>query len=689
MRWKDKVVTFLCAAFLQVTTMTNTKFKDKVNSSALKDGEFVKITDCSKPVFLRAGLNATVYCNATVILDCNVNGKKLNLTTWFSMGEKLAGGEDGRLVINVFDGGDGMYTCISQKNDTNISTTTFIKHKAPRVPTIHGDTKSLIFTADFKIFPVIVGSNVTAYGKCLLKIVCNVSGDPRPFIMWSKSGGKIERKFIRGENLLLPRNVASSGRYICKAVNAFGFAELTSDIRFVEPIPPNILASKEIKTAVHGEDNVGLTIGDDVTTIAGTDVLIRCSTRGKPMPKLSWLYNGRPCIHCVPNQKMNSYEFPLNKRAIQSNQSGNYTCVATNAFGASSVSSHVEVIEPMIPYINSSSEDLVVYDMSFPILKMIGGSITTIVGCSFILQCQFRGVPRPKITWKKGNLRMVSSKRINFFENRVEVRGSMMSDTGWYSCTASNGAGTVTRSTFVKLLVPTKPRISVTKFYKPFLANDKPTPLHIGVGINLVIMAYRELTLYCRARGFPPPVVSWEKNGFPLQYNENVVVSRGGSKLVFRRLLPSQSGNYTCIASNAAGEDRRKTELTSLAPYKAKLIIKKSVSQSFQLSPPNGNIRSSLQQEQSYLSVQSTVTLECIAKKSYPEVRFQWFKDNRLERRRTIEVPNKSKLVLQNVTKSDEGLYKCVAKNYLERHEKTIRIILRGASGSFFITLAV
>lgn len=129
--------------------------------------------------------------------------------------------------------------------------------------------------------------------------------------------------------------------------------------------------------------------------------------------------------------------------------------------------------------------------------------------------------------------------------------------------------------------------------------------------------------------------------------------------------------------------------LFTLAPYKAKLIIKKSVSQSFQLSPPNGDIRSSLQQEQSYLSVQSTVTLECIAKKSYPEVRFQWFKDNRLERRRTIEVPNKSKLVLQNVTKSDEGLYKCVAKNYLERHEKTIRIILRGASGSFFITLAV
>lgn len=104
------------------------------------------------------------------------------------------------------------------------------------------------------------------------------------------------------------------------------------------------MASKEIKTAVHGENNVALTIGDDVTTIAGTDVLIKCSTRGKPMPKLSWLYNGRPCIHCVPNQKMNSYEFPLTKRAIQSNQSGNYTCVATNAFGATSVSSHVEVI---------------------------------------------------------------------------------------------------------------------------------------------------------------------------------------------------------------------------------------------------------------------------------------------------------------------------------------------------------
>ena len=62
------------------------------------------------------------------------------------------------------------------------------------------------------------------------------------------------------------------------------------------------------------------------------------------------------------------------------------------------------------------------------------------------------GIPSPEVTWKKDNLPIFSSKRIKVSEKRVEVLGTMMSDTGWYSCIASNGVGTAKGSTFVQLL---------------------------------------------------------------------------------------------------------------------------------------------------------------------------------------------------------------------------------------------
>ena len=90
--------------------------------------------------------------------------------------------------------------------------------------------------------------------------------------------------------------------------------------------------------------------------------------------------------------------------------------------------------------------------MSIPIAKQIGGSLQSIVGASFYLECNVGGIPSPEVTWKKDNLPIFSSKRIKVSEKRVDVLGTMMSDTGWYSCIASNGVGTVKGSTFVQLL---------------------------------------------------------------------------------------------------------------------------------------------------------------------------------------------------------------------------------------------
>ena len=103
----------------------------------------------------------------------------------------------------------------------------------PRKPQIFSDFKDEVFTANYKILPVTVGSNITAYGKSLIKLVCNASGIPRPVIEWSKENGKIERKYVKGDYLLLPHNVALSGRYVCTAKNVASETQLESHIQLI------------------------------------------------------------------------------------------------------------------------------------------------------------------------------------------------------------------------------------------------------------------------------------------------------------------------------------------------------------------------------------------------------------------------------------------------------------------------
>lgn len=90
-----------------------------------------------------------------------------------------------------------------------------------------------MFTDNYEILLATVGSNVTVYGKSLLMLVCNVSGSPRPYVEWSKENGQIDRKYINEDNLLLPHNVALSGKYLCKAKNIAGQKQLASHIKFV------------------------------------------------------------------------------------------------------------------------------------------------------------------------------------------------------------------------------------------------------------------------------------------------------------------------------------------------------------------------------------------------------------------------------------------------------------------------
>lgn len=80
------------------------------------------------------------------------------------------------------------------------------------------------------------------------------------------------------------------------------------------------------------------------------------------------------------------------------------------------------------------------------------------------------------------------------------------------------------------------------------------------------------VTLQCQADGFPPPSVTWHKDGQPL--NESVrhrVLSSGSLQLAF--VQPVDTGRYTCTAANAAGTVSLEMRLTVQSKMQYTLLV--------------------------------------------------------------------------------------------------------------------
>lgn len=65
-----------------------------------------------------------------------------------------------------------------------------------------------------------------------------------------------------------------------------------------------------------------------------------------------------------------------------------------------------------------------------------------------------------------------------------------------------------------------------------------------------------DLSLYCTAKGYPKPVISWRRDGeFIVEAHRSY-----GETLVVPKV--KTSGNYTCTASNDAGEVKSSAYVT-------------------------------------------------------------------------------------------------------------------------------
>ncbi|XP_063871699.1 papilin-like isoform X8 [Scylla paramamosain] len=151
------------------------------------------------------------------------------------------------------------------------------------------------------------------------------------------------------------------------------------------------------------------------------------------------------------------------------------------------------------------------------------------------------------------------------------------------------------------------------------------------------------VTITCVAKGSPTPTITWYRGSYTI--NTDSPSSRfrivDGGSLQVVNVERSDTGKYTCEASNGAGApDRRTVQLTVTVPARA--VVRLNTTE---------------------FQPQSTITIPCEVH-GVPEPTVTWFKgDNQIESSGRFAIEEDNTLVISDAEVGDSGQYKCHVQN--------------------------
>ncbi|KAI5086045.1 hemicentin-1 [Silurus meridionalis] len=197
------------------------------------------------------------------------------------------------------------------------------------------------------------------------------------------------------------------------------------------------------------------------------------------------------------------------------------------------------------------------------------------VGEELTLKCHAEGTPTPQLTWMRNGVKVDTSERVH-----VSANGSTLTllrvtedDSGIYKCLAVSPAGQESKVYSLLVLAP-----AMVKHTEPME--------------HIVIVRGSVVSLVCEAHGVPSPVFTWLKDGDLLSLHQNKLLHDGGeSRFQLLNVQLEDTGLYSCIAKNQAGNSSKTFNLTVLEPPK---------------------ISSSLRREELMVVVNGVLEMECL-----------------------------------------------------------------------------
>ncbi|XP_054830066.1 matrix-remodeling-associated protein 5 [Eublepharis macularius] len=471
--------------------------------------------------------DVTVYFGEKVTMDCQATGIPSPHISWIFPDRKTlqtVSTSEARVILyenrtlslkdtNFSD--RGVYKCIAS-NAAGTDSIAVRLHIAALPPIIQQEKQQNITLS--------VGQNV--------HIHCSAKAAPLPSIRWVLFDGTQIRtsQFVHGNLFVFPngtlyiRNVSpkDSGSYECIAANMVGAARRSVWLHVKkQSTNAKITGSSPQKT--------------DVTY--GSTLRLDCSASGDPWPRILWRLPSKRMVDSMHSLDSRIKVFGNGTLVIHSvtdKDAGDYLCVARNKVGDDYVVLKVNVMmKPAKIEHKNENNHKVIY----------GGDLK--------VDCVATGLPNPEISWSLPDGSMVNTfmqsddsgsraKRYVVFNNGTLYFNEVgLREEGDYTCYAENQIGKDEMKVRVKVVAePASIR------NKTFTTISVPYGDVVSVG--------------CDAKGEPTPKVTWlspSNRPIPL-LSDKYQVYRDGTLLI-QKMQRSDSGNYTCIARNNAGEDRK------------------------------------------------------------------------------------------------------------------------------------
>ncbi|XP_035769597.1 neuronal cell adhesion molecule-like isoform X13 [Neolamprologus brichardi] len=278
---------------------------------------------------------------------------------------------------------------------------------------------------------------------------------------------------------------------------------------------------------------------------------------------------------------------------------------------------------------------------------------------NIIIHCEAKGKPHPSFSWTRNGTHFDVENDANV--DMKPQSGTLVVDIsrervehyeGVYQCTARNKHGTAVSHNIV-----------VRQSRSPLWSKEKIKPIVVQEGVSLV--------LPCRPpAGLPPPIIFWMDNNFQkLPQSKRVSQSLNGD-LYFSNVRREDTRNdYICYArfphtqtiqqkqpitvrvlNQAPVDDRRPTFLIPSGSSSSKMVLRGD-----------------------------KLEMECIAE-GLPTPHISWTKiSGDLPSKRTSFLNYNKTLHIEDVSASDEGDYRCTAKNQLGSVHHTIHVMVKAA----------
>ncbi|XP_050567618.1 LOW QUALITY PROTEIN: obscurin-like protein 1 [Cygnus atratus] len=281
---------------------------------------------------------------------------------------------------------------------------------------------------------------------------CQITGEPRPSILWEKDKTPIEpsgRFQVEAEgnvySLLVSRvTPQDSGLYVCKAKNSVGetYAAATLKVEAGE----SWQEEEEEEEGCPGSQAPTFLVGPSSLRVCrGEDVTFSCRVSGQPCPLLEWEKDGHKLgdlfesSHFAVGQAPEDWHF-LKLFGARPPDAGVYVCRARSG-SREALAAAVLLVEPRAMDGTPGSSPA-------PVPNGVPGAKAFAVsaGKHAKFRCYVTGKPKPEIVWQKDGKPLAPSRRHLIYEDRegyfiLKVLYCKPQDQGLYVCTASNTAG--------------------------------------------------------------------------------------------------------------------------------------------------------------------------------------------------------------------------------------------------------